>query len=84
MIEGEVVSVQPEQNSFSMIRDFNIVVVIDPTQTEIKSEDGGSVSAGEFFTRLRPGSRVKAEGLRGVGTTLDAKSAKVALKSRDD
>ena len=80
VVEGEVVSVQPGLNKFSMIQDVNIIVLIDSNHTEIKSDAGPSVSATEFLAQLHIGSRVKAEGVRGIGKTLDATSGKVELK----
>ncbi len=84
VVEGEVIGVQPAGNSFSMIPDLNITVVIDPASTEIKGKDEHSTSAVEFLAQLHSGARVKAEGVHGAGTTLDARSGKVELKDGND
>jgi hypothetical protein len=64
-------------NTFTMIRDLDIAVAIDPDNTEIK---GDLKSAAQFFARLHAGSIVKAEGVHGPDKTLDATSGKVEIK----
>ena len=78
-IEGDTVSVQPSSYSFSILEGLDIVVVIG-NLTEIKSENGHSLSAEEFLARLHSGSRVKAEGVLGSAKLLDATSGKVEIK----
>jgi Domain of unknown function (DUF5666) len=78
-IEGDVVSVQPTSYSFSILEGLDIVVVIG-NLTEIKSKNGPTLSPEEFLALLHPGSRVKAEGVRGSTKSLDATSGKVEVK----
>jgi Domain of unknown function (DUF5666) len=78
-IEGDTVSVQPSSYSFSILEGLDIVVVIG-NLTEIKTENGHSLSAEEFLARLHSGSRVKAEGVLGSAKLLDATSGKVEIK----
>ena len=78
-IEGDVASVHAATNSFSILEGLDIVVVIG-NLTEIEGKNGHSLSAEEFLTLLHPGSRVKAEGVRGSAKTLDATSGKIEIK----
>ena len=84
VVEGEVIGVQPAGNSFSMIPDLNITVVIDPASTEIKGKGASIPRVRWDFAQLHSGARVKAEGVHGAGTTLDARSGKVELKDGND
>ena len=84
VVEGDVVNVQPETNTFSMVRELGVLVVIDPAHTEMKTGAEDPASAAEFLGQLKVGSRVKAEGVHGPGKTLDASFGTVELKNAND
>lgn len=78
-IEGEVVGSEPGNSSFVIIGELNFVVVIGE-RTQMKNKNGAISTAAEFLASLHPGTRVKVEGIKGVGKSIDAKNGNAEIK----